>query len=379
MAGESKVNAKLMSGGGTLALLLGVLGIGVALYRLVAGLGATTNLSDEYPWGLWISFDVMIGVALAAGGFTTTLAVYILGWKKYKPVVRPAILTAFLGYTLVALGVFLDIGKPWAIWHAIVWWQPRSMLFEVAICVMLYLTVLFLEFSPNLFEGLGMQGAARFMRHPVVLWPLILAGIILSFGHQNSLGGLFLLMPHKLSHLWWSPLMNYWFYLSAFAVGLSMVSFETIVSHRVFKMSQPLALLDGLARGTAIALAVYFVARFTDLAVRGNLGLVFSSGKASTLFLIEVVGLGLLPMLLLFSPGIRKSVDGILWSQVLVILGVVMNRFNVAFLTQAGSASGSYFPALTEFALSIGLVSLAVFLYRWAVVTLPIMSHEEAH
>lgn len=379
MSGEKKLGGKLFSGGGTLAALLAVLGIGMALYRLVFGLGATTNLSDEYPWGLWISFDVMIGVALAAGGFTTTLAAYVLGWKKYKPVVRPAILTAFLGYALVAAGVFLDIGKPWAIWHAIVWWNPHSMLFEVAICVMLYLTVLFLEFSPNLFEGLGLPGAAKFMRHPVVLWPLVIAGIILSFGHQNSLGGLFLLMPHKLSHLWWSPLMNYWFYLSAFAVGLAMVSFETIVSHRSFKMEQPLGILDGLARGTATALAVYLAARFIDLAARGNLGLILTSGKASTLFAIEVFGLGVLPMLLLFSPGVRKSVDGILWSQVLVIAGVVMNRFNVAFLTQSTGASGSYFPALTEFALSVGLVSLAVFCYRWAVIALPIMSHEKAH
>jgi Ni/Fe-hydrogenase subunit HybB-like protein len=378
MAGEAKVNGKLMSGGGTLALLLGVLGVGVAIYRLVAGLGATTNLSDDYPWGLWISFDVMIGVALAAGGFTTTLAAYVLGWKKYKPVVRPAVLTAFLGYALVALGVFLDIGKPWAIWHAIVWWNPHSMLFEVAICVMLYLTVLFLEFSPNLFEGLGMPGAAKLMRNPIILWPLVIAGIILSFGHQNSLGGLFLLSPHKLSHLWWSPLMNYWFYLSAFAVGLAMVSFETIVSHRSFKMEQPMAILDGLARGTAIALAVYLGARFIDLAARGNLGLIFTSGKAGTLFLIEVVGLGVLPMLLLFSPGVRKSVDGILWSQVLVIAGVIMNRFNVAFLTQSGSG-GSYFPALTEFAMSIGLVALGVFVYRWAVLNLPIISHGQAH
>jgi Ni/Fe-hydrogenase subunit HybB-like protein len=378
MSGEKKMGGKLFSGGGTLAALLGLVGIGVVLYRLAFGLGASTNLSDGYPWGFWISFDVMIGVALAAGGFTTTLGAYVLGWKKYKPVVRPAILTAFIGYALVAAGVFLDIGKPWSLWHPIVMWQPRSMLFEVAMCVMMYLTVLFLEFSPNLFEGLGMPGAAKFMRSGVILWPLVIAGIILSFGHQNSLGGLFLLMPHKIPHLWWSPLMNYWFYLSAFAVGLAMVSFETIVSHRSFKMEQPMAILDGLARGTAIALAVYLGARFLDLAARGNLGLIASSGKASALFAIEVFGLGVLPMLLLFSPGVRKSVDGILWSQILVIAGVIMNRFNVAFLTQAGSGA-SYFPAWTEFAMSIGLVSLGVFFYRWAVISLPIMTHEEAH
>jgi len=377
MAGELKQEMKLMSGGAVLALLLAVLGLGVGLYRLVYGLGAVTNLSDQYPWGLWISFDVMAGVALAAGGFTTTFAAYIMGWKKYKPVVRPAVLTAFLGYTMVGVGLFFDVGKPWQLWHPIINWNPQSMLFEVAWCVMLYLTVLFLEFSPNLFEGLGNPGLAKFMRNPVVLFPLVIAGIILSFGHQNSLGGLFLLMPAKISHLWWSPLMNYWFYLSAVAAGLAMVSFETIVSHRSFKMAQPLPMLDGLARGTAIALAVYFVARFSDLAVRGNLGLIFSSGKASTLFLIEVVGLGIVPMLLLFSPGVRKSVDGVLWSQVLVIAGVLMNRFNVSFLSQS-NGTGSYFPALSEFALSVGLVALAVFLYRWAVVKLPIMTHEEA-
>jgi Ni/Fe-hydrogenase subunit HybB-like protein len=212
----------------------------------------------------------------------------------------------------------------------------------------------------------------------VILWPLVIAGIILSFGHQNSLGGLFLLMPHKIPHLWWSPLMNYWFYLSAVAAGLAMVSFETIVAHRAFGKPQPLPMLDGLARGTAVALAVYLGARFIDLAARGNLGLIGSSGKASTLFAIEVFALGILPMLLLFSPGVRKSVDGILWSQVLVIAGVLMNRFNINFLAQA-AGPGSYFPSLGEFALSVGLVSLAVFLYRWAVIALPIMSHEEAH
>jgi Ni/Fe-hydrogenase subunit HybB-like protein len=378
MAGEQKQEMKLMSGGAVLALLLAILGLGVGAYRLVNGLGAVTNLSDQYPWGLWISFDVMAGVALAAGGFTTTFAAYVMGWQKYKPVVRPAVLTAFLGYAMVGVGLFFDVGKPWQLWHPIVNWNPQSMLFEVAWCVMLYLTVLFLEFSPNLFEGLGMTGLAKVMRSPAVLFPLVIAGIILSFGHQNSLGGLFLLMPAKLSHLWWSPLMNYWFYLSAVAAGLAMVSFETIVSHRSFKMEQPLPMLDGLARGTAIALLVYLGARFADLAVRGNLGLILSSGRASTLFLIEVVGLGVLPMLLLFSPGVRKSVDGLLWSQVLVIAGVLMNRFNVSFLTQSGGP-GSYFPALGEFALSVGLVALAVFLYRWAVVKLPIMTHGEAH
>jgi len=376
MAGAAIRGTKVLGGGGLLALLLALGGLAVGAWRLQAGLGAATNLSDTYPWGLWIGFDVMIGVALAAGGFTTTMAVYVLGWREYRPLVRPAVLTAFLGYLLVAVGLFFDIGKPFQIWHPIVNWNAHSMLFEVAWCVMLYLTVLFLEFSPNLLEGLGMRGAARALRSPVVLFPLVVAGIILSFGHQNSLGGLFLLSPGRLPHLWWSPLMNYWFLLSAVAAGLAVVSVETILSHRAFGLTQPRRLLEGVARGTAVALAVYLGAKYADLAARGNLGLLFSSGKAGTLFLVETVLCGAVPMLLLLTPGVRRSVDGLLWTQALVIAGVALNRLNVVFFAQGG-AGGGYFPSAAEFALSVGLVALGVFLYRWAVVKLPIVTHEE--
>lgn len=377
MAADAKGSMKVLSGGGMLALLCALAGLAAAVYRLSAGLGAATNLSDGYPWGLWISFDVMIGVALAAGGFTITAAVYVLNWKKYRPIVRPAVLTAFLGYVLVALGLFLDVGKPMSLWHPLVMWQHTSVLFEVAWCVMLYLVVLGLEFAPNLLEKAGATGLAAALRSKVVLFPLVIAGIILSFGHQSSLGALFLLSSGKLSHLWWTPVMHLNFYLSAVCVGLAMVSLETILAHRSFKMEQPRQILDGLARGTAVALLVYLAFRLGDLALRGNLGLAFAGDRAGVLFLAEVLGGGVAPMLLLFSGGVRRSVDAVLWAQILVVAGVALNRFNVNFLAQGGAGAG-YFPSAVEFLLSVGLVGLGVLAYRWAVVNLPIMTHGKA-
>ncbi len=353
---------KLMSGGTVVLLLLIAVGAVAAFMRLTQGLGATTNLNDAFPWGLWISFDVMAGVALAAGGFTITAAVYIFGMKKYKPIVKPAILTAFIGYLMVMLGLFLDIGKPTSFHHVIYMWQPASVLFEVAWCVLLYSAVLFFE---------------NISKNKAIILPLVIAGITLSFGHQSSLGGLFLLSQSKLSPLYWSTWMNHLFFLSAIAAGLAMVSIESIVSHKVFKKEQNREILEGLARGTAIALAVYLAARFIDLGRNGSLGLILTGGKASVLFIIEIVLFTIMPMLLLFLPTVRQSVDNILACQIAVITGIILNRFSVVLLTQAGQG-GSYFPTFVEFAVTVGIISLAIFLYRFAVVTWPMLTHAEA-
>jgi Ni/Fe-hydrogenase subunit HybB-like protein len=357
-----KQDAKLMSGGTGILLLLIALGAVAAVLRLSKGLGATTGLTDAYPWGLWIAFDVMAGVALAAGGFTITAAVYIFGMEKYKPIAKPAVLTAFIGYLMVMIGLFLDIGKPTSFHHILYMWQSTSVLFEVAWCVLLYSAVLFFE---------------NISKNKAIVLPLVIAGITLSYGHQSSLGALFLMSGSKLSGLWFSSMMNNLFFLSAIAAGLAVVSVETVFGHQAFKMKQSKAILAGLARGTAIALAVYLAARFIDLGRNGNIGLIFSSGTASLLFLVEVVVGGVLPMLLLFMRGEQSSESGLLGAQFLVIGGVVLNRFNVSFFAQGGGGA-SYFPTWIELAVTVGLVSLAIFLYRFAVITWPILSHAEA-
>jgi len=352
---------KLMSGGTGILLLLIAVGAVGAFMRLTKGLGATTGLSDSYPWGLWIAMDVMAGVALAAGGFTITAAVYIFGMKKYQPIAKAALLTAFIGYLMVMIGLFLDIGKPTSFWHPVVMWQPASVLFEVVWCVLLYSAVLFFE---------------NISKNKAIILPLVITGIILSFGHQSSLGALFLMSGSKLSGLWWTTLMGILFFLSAIAAGLAMVSVETIVSHKVFKLSRNREILAGLAKGTAIALLVYLVVRFVDLGVKGNIGLIFSSGTASLLFLVEIGAGVLLPMLLLLRGG-SASENSILGAQLLVLGGIILNRFNVAFLSQGGGAA-SYFPTWIEIAVTLGLISLGIFLFRFAVVTWPILTHAEA-
>jgi len=357
-----KQNAKLMSGGTMILVILIALGAVAALLRLTKGLGATTGLSDAYPWGLWIAMDVMAGVALAAGGFTITAAVYVFGMKKYQPIAKPAVLTAFIGYMMVMVGLFLDIGKPTSFHHVIYMWQPASVLFEVAWCVLLYSAVLFFE---------------NISKNKAIILPLVIAGITLSYGHQSSLGALFLLSGHKLSGLWFSSMMNNLFFLSAIAAGLAVVSVETIFGHRAFKIAQPKAILAGLARGTAIALAVYLAARFIDLGRNGNIGLIFSSGTASLLFLIEIVAGAVLPMVLLFASKEGSSESSLLGAQFLVIGGVILNRFNVAYFSQ-GDGVTCYYPTWIEIAVTVGLISLGIFLYRFAVITWPILSHAEA-
>lgn len=377
MATQDSRNMQVMSAGGKLMLaLIGLFGV-VGLYRIFAGLGATTNLNDDYPWGLWIAMDVMVGVALAAGGFAIAAAVYVFNMKKYKPIARPAILTAYFGYLMVAVGIFFDIGKPHTLWHPLVLWQPHSVMFEVVWCVVLYLTVLTLEFAPTLFEGLGKKELAAKLHGPKVLYPLVIAGITLSFFHQSSLGGLFLLLPSKLNHLWWTTILPYNFYISCIAGGLAMVTFESVVAGKVFRHEVGIDILAGLAKGTAVTLLIYLVVRLGDIMAKGSMGLAFAGDTAGTLFLIEIIGGAVLPMILLGLPAVRQSVAALFCTQLLVIGGIVLNRFNVNFLAQGGG-SGSYFPSWMEIAITVGLIALLLFMYRVSAIKLPVFSHAES-
>lgn len=354
-------------------IVLVAVGLAAAFYRFSVGLGAATNLSDNVPWGLWVAVDVLSGVALAAGGFSITAAVYIFNMKKYKPIARPAILTAFIGYVVVVMGLIVDIGKPLSFWHPLVMWNYRSVMFEVVWCITLYTTVLALEFAPAFLERFQLTGLLKILK--LFTYPLVIAGIVLSFLHQSSLGGFFLIMPHKVPSLWYTPNLPYMFYLSAIALGLAMVTFESIVSAKAFKREPEMHILEGLGRGTMIALVVYLAAKFGDMAFRGTLPAIFASGKASLFFILEILVGALVPILLLSQRSVRNSVNGLLLASSCVIIGMVMNRFNVNFFAQAGPNT-SYFPSLVEILVTIGLVSLMILLYRLAVTYLPVF-HEE--
>jgi Ni/Fe-hydrogenase subunit HybB-like protein len=343
--------------------------------RFTRGLGATTHLSDAFPWGLWIGFDVMCGVMLAAGGFTLTATVYIFHLKKYQAIVRPTILTAFLGYVLVVVALLYDLGRGYRIWHPLVMWNPRSVMFEVAWCVTLYTTVLALEFAAIIFERLNFQKLVR-IQHAILI-PLVIAGVLLSTLHQSSLGSLYLIVPNKLHPLWYSPLLPLLFFVSAICVGLAMTIFESCMSSVHFGKQLELPLLIGLGRTLLVVLWLYTVIRFEDLFERGALKLVLRGGYEANLFLLEVI-LGLaLPIGLLMVPRIRESADGLYLCSVLVVLGFVTNRMNVTITGMEASAGMHYFPKWTEMAVTASIVGVAFAIFGLAVKYLPIFEAEE--
>jgi Ni/Fe-hydrogenase subunit HybB-like protein len=353
-----------------------VLGLYATVVRFTQGLGAATHLSDAFPWGLWIGFDVLCGVMLAAGGFLLTATVYIFNLERFKPIVRPTVLTAFLGYSFVVVALLFDLGRPYRIWHPLVMWNPRSAMFEVAWCVMLYTTVLALEFSAVIFERLKMNRMVK-IQHAISI-PLVILGVILSTLHQSSLGTLYLIVPDKLYPLWYSPLLPLFFFISAVAVGLAMTIFESWMSSKAFGKQLELPLLISLGRVLLVVLLIYGVLRFQDLYQRGALGLLRKPGYEVDLFMVEIV-LGLiLPIALLLWRRARETADGLYFAAVLVLLGFVTNRLNVSITGMEGAAGVHYIPKWTEFAVTASIIGAGFTIFALAVKYLPIFARSSS-
>jgi Ni/Fe-hydrogenase subunit HybB-like protein len=362
-----------------ISTLLLVAGVSVALYRFAVGLGPSTNLDHANPWGLWIGFDVMTGVALAAGGFTISSAVYLFGLKEYKALVRPAILTGFLGYFLVVVGLLVDLGRPWRLPYPFaVQSGPTSALFEIALCVALYLTVLFVEFTPAAFEWLGWKRWRRVVAGLTIA--LTIFGLILSTMHQSTLGAMYLIAPSKLHPLWYSPHLPVHFFVSAVAAGLSMVMFESALSHRVFsdrveisreKLDQ---LTIGLAKAGCMVLGVYFAIKVVDLSLGNKWHYLLT--PYGHWYLLEIVGFVLLPMML-YAIGFRERRPTVIRvGAVIAILGIVLNRLNVsifAFNYQLPAAE-RYWPHPNEIIVTVSLVTFGVVMFKWIATRMPILN-----
>jgi len=351
-----------------------ILAIGAyaSVVRFFRGLGASTNLNDLAPWGLWIGFDVMSGVALAAGGFVIAATVHIFHRERYEPLLRPAILTAFLGYLLVIFGLLYDIGQPWRIWHAIIYWNPHSVLFEVAWCVMTYTTVLALEFAPVVFERLRMPRPQRILR--AISIPLIILGITLSTMHQSSLGSMFLIFPEKLSPLWYTPIFPVLFFTSAVAVGLAMVTVESLLSAKFMRRDAHMDLLNTVARATAVVLLIYAVIKVTDVTIRGAWTALAPFEWTDLTWLLELGLTVLLPAALLLTPAVRASRGKLLATQALVVIGVIANRVNLAVPSLVAANRGSYFPSWMEFAITLALLTGGVVAFAFAAKHLPVFT-----
>jgi Ni/Fe-hydrogenase subunit HybB-like protein len=352
-------------------------GVYATYIRFARGLGASTNLSDQFPWGIWIGFDVMCGVMLAAGGFTLTAAVEIFNIERWHSIMRPTILTAFMGYLLVCAALMYDLGLPWNIWHPLIMRNPHSVMFEVAYCVMLYTTVLALEFSPIVFERLGWKKALKAVRSVMIV--LVILGVILSTLHQSSLGTLYLIMPNKLHPFWWSPLLPVFFYLSAIAVGLAMIIFESSMSSKYFGRELELPILRDMGRVLVVVLAIYGILRFEDLYHRGVLHLVFVSGYEQRFFLLEMFLSVIIPLALLMFAKVRDSAQGLYLVAVLTLLGFVTNRLNIAITGVENSVGGRYTPKWTEVVITAMFVAMGFAIFGLAARFLPIFPEEKAH
>ena len=358
-----------------LAVLL-LLGAYASYIRFFRGLGASTNLSDGFPWGLWIAFDVTCGVMLAAGGFTLTATVYLFNIKKLRPIVRPTVLTAFLGYVLVCVGLFYDVGRGFFIWHPLVMWNPHSVMFEVAWCVTLYTIVLSLEFAGVLFERFKMTKALQ-VQHAIII-PLVIAGVVLSTLHQSSLGSLYLILPNKLYPFWYSPILPVLFFISAICVGLAMTIFESSMSAKHFGKQLELSLIQGLGRTLLVMLSIYTVIRFEDLFHRNALHLLTRGGWESGLFIVEILMTCFIPISLLLIPKVRENPKGLYLAAVICLLGFVTNRMNTAITGLESAAGQHYFPKWTEIVITLALIGGGFLIFALAAKYLPIFPHQPA-
>ncbi len=348
----------------------------LTLKRFIFGLGQVTNLADNFPWGLWISFDVVGGVALAAGGFTLCFLVYVIGYEKFHAIVRPTVLTAFLGYLLVAVGLLYDLGKWFNVWHPMIMGNPHSVMFEVAWCVMLYLTVLFLEFVPVVLEKFNLVKPLKILRRITI--PLVIAGVLLSTLHQSSLGSVFLIVPEKLHPLWYTPIIPLLFFLSAVTVGPAMVIVESTFSARVFKRGLETPILIELAYFLQVALIVYTGIKIQDLFVRGVANKVFSGEFESIHFILEMALL-IIPIGIIAIKKLRMNPKWLFTASFMVVAGILYNRFNVSWIGMLRNSHWNYYPAYTEVSISLFLLTCGMLVFYFIARFFPVFPELSEH
>jgi len=400
-AAEAKPVSKSLFTPGVFVLAgLAALGITLVLYRFAFGIGTVTNLDQNYPWGIWIGVDVASGVALAAGGFTTAFLAHILHQHRYEAVVRPALLTAMLGYTFVAIGVFTDIGRYYNIWHPMLpmMWQGNSALFEVALCVTMYVNVLYIEFIPVVVERFkgkvalpGMLGIFNDRAEALLgladrtlsklMFVFTIAGVVLSCAHQSSLGTLLTIAPSKVHPLWWTPMLPALFLVSAIAVGYPMVIFESMWAHKALGLRDDMKLLGSLAKVIPFTIGTYLALKLGDLFYRGAYVHLFEVNKQSVMYLIELIFGVVTPFLMFLSPKVRRTPALLFTAAALYVLfGVMLNRINAFVVSYRPPYTDySYIPAFTEILITVGFISLLMLIYRIVVTVFPVIhAHDDS-
>lgn len=371
---------------GPMRALLGLFGLALLMigWRLIAGLGATTAMNDGYPFGLWIAFDVVTGTALACGGYAVAILVYILNRGQYSPLVRPALLTSALGYTLAGIGVALDVGRWWGLWKVPIFfwrWNFNSALLEIALCIMAYVVVLWIELSPYLLEKykdgdhLALRRVARTALpalNKASIW-IVALGLLLPTMHQSSLGTLMLLADSRLHELWRTPLLPLLFLLTCVSMGYAVVVFESAFSAIAFKRRPETAMLASLAAVIAPLQVVVVLLRLADLAVRDVIGSLFAGEVRSVMALIELA-LFLAPAVMLMSGSARRNLGHLVRAALVMMFAGSLFRFDVFLVAFDPGAHWSYFPSVPEILVTVGLVSAEILAYVYIVRNFPILS-----
>ena len=354
-------------------LMMALVGLGVisGALRFIYGLGATTNLNDTYPWGLWISFDVVTCVPLAAGAFTLGAIVHCFNIKKLEPLVRPAIVTGFIGYSLVSVGLVLDLGQPQRGWYVIRYWNLESPMFEVAMCVMAYTTVLILELLSPVAEKFGWHVSLRVLRW--LEMPLVIAAAAISTLHQSTLGTFFLIAVDKLHNLWYNPMLPLLFWVSAICSGMCIIILEATASHKWMGQPNEGVLLQTLAKILPWTLGSYLALRAYSLLVLAERPL-FDRPVLSLLFLVEVFIGFVLPFILFSMKSVRENDSGRAIAAGLVIFGLVLNRFNVSMIGMM-DPNQIYLPSTIESLVTIGIIAAHILFFVLITKYFPIFEH----
>ncbi len=369
--------------GNILTAIILVVGLIVTVIRFTQGIGSVTNLDDNYPWGIWIGFDLLCGVALAAGGYFTTVACYIMGLKHIHSAVRPAVTTAFLGYSFVVVALLYDLGHPLRLPFMFFYPGTTSVLFEVGLCVATYVTVLMIEFSVAPMEWLSGKFPWILKYRKLVLRATIVLtifGVCLSTLHQSSLAALFLIAPGKMHPLWYSPFMPMFFFVSSMVAGASMVIFEGMIAHKgVHHYMDALHLREsrdvtlGFARAASLILFGYFILKFIDMAVQDNFKYLLTG--FGFWWMVEMLFFVLMPSLL-YAKGARDgNIRLCQLAATNAVLGIIVNRFNVSLIAfnYHLPSSEKYFPHIGEICISVFVVTLIVTAYRFIVYHMPVL------
>ncbi len=370
--GGSLINAATLVCGVLIALMAAIL-----LVRFIFGLGAVTNINDGFSWGIWVVVDVMIGSALACGGFSVALLVYIFNKGEYHPLVRPALLGSLFGYTLAGGGIFMDLGRWWNFWH--IFWpsyaNPNSVMFEVAVCVTAYIVVMWIEFSPVFLDKFGMRDVKKKLNK--LLFFFIALGIVLPMMHQASLGTMLVVMGGQVNPLWQTPMVPLIYLLTAIIIGYGVVLFESCVAASAYRRSIEMNLLNPMSRIMLGVLAIYMVVRFGDLVIRGAMGDAFRPTFMALAFWVENICF-IAPFFLIGNVMARRNPARLFMAGIAIMLGGILLRLNGFLIGYDTGPGWTYFPSFAEVMVTVGMFAIEVLSYIIITRRFPVLPREEA-